>query len=501
MSRAGFRSRRAELAALRAELVKAGATVPQIAAAIRARFSDINSRAACRYACGMTQQDVADRWNQLWPSDRPLTSQQVSYWETWPAPSGRPPSIQDLTRLARIYQCHTADLIDGEDATNDPLSQPATADGGALLDCHRATVENPASRGGNDLRRRTFIGSMGALCAPARVLQALAVVTLDQAGTLATACDSLTELISHYCEKLPLSDPNEIYDDLLTVRVYAGDMLDRAKTSPQLRHNLTVAAGWLSNLLAVATSDMADHDAALVWCTDAERRSQESGLPDLAGWAVLTKATIAYYQGRAGRSVGLAAHGQRIVPKGKAVHAKLAAQEMRARAMLADTDGMHDAKLRAARALAALPSEATASGIFSIVPSEQPPYTATSLLLAGRYREAASVTRSVIESAYPVQGHSRQASAYARTLLILGLAEANLGRIAEAAAAGRAALVGSADVWSTRVLASKLDHALTRGSEHGFSSDVAEFHALCQEAFKGAHKHGAHVPPPREGTK
>ncbi len=76
MSRAGYRSRRAELAKLRVELVEAGATVSQIAAAIRQRFH-VNSRVAGRYACGLTQQDVADRWNQLWPSDRPLTAEAI----------------------------------------------------------------------------------------------------------------------------------------------------------------------------------------------------------------------------------------------------------------------------------------------------------------------------------------------------------------------------------------------------------------------------------------
>ncbi len=125
MSRARYRSRRAELAALRTDMVKAGATVPQIAAAIQARFSDLNARVACRYACGLTQQEVADRWNQLWPSDRPLTCQQISYWENWPAPTGRQPSIEDLTRLARIYHCRTADLLDSEDTATDPLNNSA----------------------------------------------------------------------------------------------------------------------------------------------------------------------------------------------------------------------------------------------------------------------------------------------------------------------------------------------------------------------------------------
>ena len=49
---------------------------------------------------------------------------------------------------------------------------------------------------------------------------------------------------------------------------------------------------------------------------------------------------------------------------------------------------------------------------------------------------------------------------YARTLLILGLAEAGLGRIEEASAAGSAALGHGQLAWTTMVLASKLDHVL-----------------------------------------
>jgi hypothetical protein len=39
----------------------------------------------------------------------------VSYWEAWPGPTGRAPSLEVLNRLARIYLCRAADLLDGED--------------------------------------------------------------------------------------------------------------------------------------------------------------------------------------------------------------------------------------------------------------------------------------------------------------------------------------------------------------------------------------------------
>ena len=114
-----YRSRRAELAALRAELHAKGAPIRQIAQLIRVRYH-LGARAAYRYAHGLTQQQVADRWNELWPSadgTSAITHKHISYWEAWPLPTGRAPSADTLNRLARIYAANAADLLDGEDHT------------------------------------------------------------------------------------------------------------------------------------------------------------------------------------------------------------------------------------------------------------------------------------------------------------------------------------------------------------------------------------------------
>ena len=50
-----------------------------------------------------------------------MTHKQISYWESYPQESGRPPSIEDLNRLARIYRCRAADLLDGADFSADGL--------------------------------------------------------------------------------------------------------------------------------------------------------------------------------------------------------------------------------------------------------------------------------------------------------------------------------------------------------------------------------------------
>ncbi len=101
-----------------------------------------------------------------------------------------------------------------------------------------------------------------------------------------------------------------------------------------------------------------------------------------------------------------------------------------------------------------LGSSAPTSGIYSVPRAEDPPYTATSLLLAGRHGEAAEMTRRIIETAYSprTRGPGDQPTNYARTLLILALAAAALGEIDDAAAAARRVVLrplGSA----TKVLA------------------------------------------------
>jgi len=74
-------------------------------------------RVAFRLAHDMTQWQVADCWNRIFPGpddSRMITAQSVSYWETWPH-SGRQPTMRTYLRLARIYQCSVGDLADDSD--------------------------------------------------------------------------------------------------------------------------------------------------------------------------------------------------------------------------------------------------------------------------------------------------------------------------------------------------------------------------------------------------
>ena len=209
----------------------------------------------------------------------------------------------------------------------------------------------------------------------------------------------------------------------------------------------------------------------------------------MLGWAALTRSLIAWYQGDPVRSAAAARLGQAEAPAGMVVRAKLAAQEMRCLAMVGDIVGMTAAHRRATTAMSQLRPSVPVSGVYSVPRAEEPPYTATSLLLVGRNREAAEMTRKIITTAYcpDTPEPAVRPTNYARTLLILALAAARLGEIDEAAAAGAAALESGHVVWPTMVLAGKLDQSLSAnspGSAHAndFRARYADFRARYIEA-------------------
>lgn len=86
------------------------------------------------------------------------------------------------------------------------------------------------------------------------------------------------------------------------------------------------------------------------------------------------------------------------------------------------------------------------------------------------------------ETGYSPQSRSpgEQPTKYARTLLILALAEAGLGRVDEASAAGSAALESGRLVWPTMVLAGKLDQSLARS--YLKAAGTAGYHARYLDA-------------------
>jgi hypothetical protein len=104
-------------------------------------------------------------------------------------------------------------------------------------------------------------------------------------------------------------------------------------------------------------------------------------------------------------------------------------------------------------------------------------------LLSGRFKEASATTREVLRDAYPDDKSNShvKSSNFARTLLILGLSEAGLGNIDEAASAGLSALDTDNLVWPTLVLAGKLNKTLQHN--HKDESAVVEYRSIYHDAL------------------
>jgi hypothetical protein len=177
---------------------------------------------------------------------------------------------------------------------------------------------------------------------------------------------------------------------------------------------------------------------------------------------------MSFYDGQAHEAIAHAERGQQLASLGTVAHAKLVVQEMRARALLGEvqSDMVASTRRRAEKAIARLPSDTPTRGAFSIALADDPPLTATSLLLVGRFQKAEEATRRVIaafcSSSASEKGQAADPSGFARIYLILGLALAGLGKLDEAHAAGSVALSGPRFVRPTAVLAGRLDRSLRR---------------------------------------
>jgi hypothetical protein len=138
------RSKREQRDALTRQLRAEGQSWAQVAARIQVA-ERVSKRVAMRLARGWTQWEVARRWNERWPAEGGgggITAQVISYWETWPH-SGREPSVRTLWRLALIYDCGIADLIDAGNYAS-PGEASHGSDAGRVTAGAGSLVQSPA---------------------------------------------------------------------------------------------------------------------------------------------------------------------------------------------------------------------------------------------------------------------------------------------------------------------------------------------------------------------
>jgi hypothetical protein len=342
-----------EVAALRAQ----GWTTKQIAVEWQGAYS-FNARVAFRLANDLTQQDVADRWNEQWPSevDAPKTAKHIAYWEAWPNPSGRTPSLETLDRLAFIYRCSIADLLDGGDYTDGSVNAPprpptarsqsasssspppaalpsaahslAVVGGAPELNAALTVAEVDFDEIIQHLRvmayhmkRRNFLQSLSRASAIAAATplfggldqdahERLIGAIRDPARVDAAVLDNIGRILDCCRRQDDALGPNVVLDTVLAQTQLAQNIL--AGGPPQhLRPRLLSLFAELRGFTGWLLFDLEDRESALHYYEKARRTAHEAGNVPLAAFVLCTMSHLASWSGspREGIDHAIAARG------------------------------------------------------------------------------------------------------------------------------------------------------------------------------------------------
>jgi tetratricopeptide (TPR) repeat protein len=364
-----------------------------------------NARAAFRLANGLTQQDVADRWNEQWPSvaDTPKTAKHIAYWEAWPSPSGRAPSLETLNRLAFIYRCSAADLLAGADYTDytDDSADDSDGDGSAGSDEHPrqpaarqnasgsllyptalpSAVHSPvmvsgildlnaaltAAEAGFEeivqhlrvmayhMKRRNFLQLLSRASAVAGAVplfggldqdmhERLIGVVRDPARVDAAVLDNIGRIL-HYCRRQDDSlGPHAVLDTVLAQTHLAQDILSGGPPE-QLRPRLLSLLAELHQCAGWLLFDLDDRESALRCYEKARREAHDAGNTALASYVLCTMSHLATWWGspREGIDHAIAARGW--AAQTDSARARVYAADVLARAYA--EDGQHALAQRA----------------------------------------------------------------------------------------------------------------------------------------------------------
>src|SRR5690348_5178137 len=109
--RRGKRGGKADRDELRQVMLSQGRSLQDVAAEMTRRYG-ISPRAAWRHTHGLTQDEVAARYNQSDDTGQAgMSGSRICEFENWPAASGKKPSVHSLIRLAAIYQTTPRKLL------------------------------------------------------------------------------------------------------------------------------------------------------------------------------------------------------------------------------------------------------------------------------------------------------------------------------------------------------------------------------------------------------
>ena len=297
------RTHKAEVTSLRQAMADLGHGINDTAAEMRRRWL-YGRLASYRLATGLTQQQAADRFNER--SDNPsaaMSTTRLSRLERWPGPSGARPSVYTLLIFSQVYGTTPGMLIDPDHvellSPRDQALLHETAErsastqrsGAVQVDTGHVGVGGPAGSGG----RPADHGAEGRI----RVAAWESAEFASRVTSTGVSADTLRLLyadLTRAARRYLYDTPSQVVLDMITVRDHAIELLGRTIRTQDRRELFTVV-GAACAMLAHASDDLGNRNAAVAQANTALVCAQESGHTGLLAWAYGTLSMIHVWGG------------------------------------------------------------------------------------------------------------------------------------------------------------------------------------------------------------
>ncbi|MGV9383605.1 hypothetical protein ACWDRB_47865 [Nonomuraea sp. NPDC003707] len=290
---------------------RTGSTTPTIVRTIMDRWGT-PPLVAYRHAFALSQTQIADRYNERWPEETPKTFKQVSYWERWRGPgapasgSARPPSLQDLGRLAVLFGCRVDDLLYGPRDASGPPALIVSHDviGHIVSALQRdGQPDYPESDDGSEpVAVRSILGegtitvtmsrrAFSSLLAGGGLAALLpGAVSSPASAEPGTAAFFRRTLVGHQAGHHLLTPGAHIASLVETLR----DIADRRDTvSGPYRRDLRAVQAEIAEHLSWLHREIADTEACRHWAGKASAWAMEAGDTSMATYMMLRTASLA----------------------------------------------------------------------------------------------------------------------------------------------------------------------------------------------------------------
>ncbi|MGI5292659.1 hypothetical protein ACQEVF_56440 [Nonomuraea polychroma] len=143
--------------------------------------------------------------------------------------------------------------------------------------------------------------------------------------------DELAAAIHRYGRDYARYSASHLWPRAAAARRHVATLLERRPTLRQ-RQDLSVAAAWLSVILAWLAHDQGEHAIALGYAADSRRRANEAGHQDVLAWAFDVESTIWFYTNLPQRAAHAADAGLRHAAPSSSARHRLLLQRARAHA-------------------------------------------------------------------------------------------------------------------------------------------------------------------------